>query len=116
MKCPAMLSVISVMRDAVLLQLPGGQARALEERPRLVHEDVERLPASAAARITPSAVPYSTVASEPVLQWVRIVGPLRHQRRAVRTHLLIDRDVLVGEGAGLGQEARASGGSTVSTS
>ena len=33
-------------RDAVSQQLPGGQPRPLQERPRLVHQDLPDLPAS----------------------------------------------------------------------
>ena len=38
-----MLSVISVARNAVVLQFPDRQPRALQERPRLVREDVDVL-------------------------------------------------------------------------
>ena len=58
MIAPAMLSVITVVSMPSLHQLPRGQPRALQKRPRLVGEArAMRLPASTAPRITPSAVP-----------------------------------------------------------
>jgi hypothetical protein len=44
-------------RDAGLLQLPGGQPRALQPGPGLVGVDMRILPAAWALRTTPSAVP-----------------------------------------------------------
>ena len=52
-----MLSVIKVGVDAVAHQFPRRQPRALQERPRLVGQHADRLPASTAPRTTPSAVP-----------------------------------------------------------
>ena len=44
-------------RDALLLQLPGGQPGALQEGARLVGDDGDRLAGFGAARMTPRAVP-----------------------------------------------------------
>ena len=66
------------------IELPRGEPRALEQGPGLVDPDLHCLPDSAAARITPSAVPYPTVANDPVLQCVKHARRRRSGRHRTR--------------------------------
>ena len=98
MRPAAAPSTIERHGDAVARQLPHGQPRALQQRPRLARRAPRRRRARASSRITPSAEPAPPVASAPVLQWVRIrrapasrSAPSTGDRRRRRVLLGFDR-------------------------